>query len=78
MIEITIPGRGKLILEHLVLDVNGTLVLDGVLLEGVVRRIGSLRNRLEIHLLTADTHGKQKFIDEGSLVVRVVAPIYGA
>jgi P-type E1-E2 ATPase len=64
MIELTIPGRGEYRLEHLVMDVNGTLAVDGVLLEGVARRIGVLHDRLNIHLLTADTHGRQSFIDE--------------
>lgn len=64
MIEITVPGRGVITLEHLVSDVNGTLALDGQLIEGVVRRITSLRDRLTIHLLTADTHGRQSVIDQ--------------
>lgn len=64
MIELNIPGRGELRLNHLVTDVNGTLALDGILLDGVARRITSLRDRLEIHLLTADTHGGQTAIDE--------------
>jgi P-type E1-E2 ATPase len=64
MIELNIPGRGELRLRHLVADVNGTLALDGILLDGVARRIASLRDRLEIHLLTADTHGGQAAIDE--------------
>lgn len=64
MIELTIPGHGNLTIEHLVMDVNGTLALDGVLLEGVSKRIGALRDRLEIHLLTADTHGRQAVIDQ--------------
>lgn len=63
MIELNIPGRGSFSLEHLVMDVNGTLALDGVLLDGVVKRIGALRDRLQIHLLTADTHGRQAAID---------------
>lgn len=64
MIEITIPGRGELSLKHLVLDVNGTLAVDGVLIEGVARRINTLRDRLEIHLLTANTHNRQDSIDK--------------
>lgn len=64
MIELTIPGRGELRIEHLVMDVNGTLALDGVLLDGVAKRVGALRDRLEIHLLTADTHGRQSVIDQ--------------
>ena len=64
MIEINIPGRGVLRLEHLVSDVNGTLAMDGVLLDGLVKRIASFRDRITVHLLTADTHGKQAVIDQ--------------
>ena len=32
MIKLEIPGEGELILDHLVLDVNGTLAIDGQLL----------------------------------------------
>lgn len=63
MIELTIPGHGLLQLEHLVSDVNGTLAIDGQLMEGLPRLLHSLRDRLEIHLLTADTHGRQGTID---------------
>lgn len=64
MIELTIPGRGPLRLEHLVTDVNGTLALDGILIDGLAKRIAALRDRLQIHMLTADTHGRQAAIDE--------------
>ena len=64
MIEISIPGRGTLQLEHLVSDVNGTLAVDGVLIDGLAQRIASIRDRLTVHLLTADTHGKQAGIDQ--------------
>ena len=63
MIELTIPGRGNLRLQHLVTDVNGTLALDGVLIEGLAKRIASIQDRLDIHLLTADTHGREAAID---------------
>jgi P-type E1-E2 ATPase len=64
MIELTIPGRGELRIEHLVTDVNGTLALDGILLDGLAKRIGALRDRIQIHLLTADTHGRQAVINQ--------------
>ena len=64
MIELAIPGRGMYELEHLVMDVNGTLAVDGILIDGVAKRIGDLRDRLNIHLLTADTHGGQAAIDK--------------
>lgn len=63
MIELDIPGRGQIQINHLVSDVNGTLALDGHLLDGVAKVLTTLMNRLEIHLLTADTHGRQDKID---------------
>lgn len=64
MIELTIPGRGSLRIQHLVTDVNGTLAVDGILIDGLGKRLTSMRDRLEIHMLTADTHGRQALIDE--------------
>ncbi len=64
MIELAIPGRGELRLQHLVTDVNGTLALDGNLIDGLTRRIAAIRDRLTVHLLTADTHGRQSVIDQ--------------
>lgn len=63
MIELDIPGRGSVRLEHLVLDVNGTLAKDGRLLDRVAKSLAALKDRLTIHMLTADTHGKQDNID---------------
>jgi P-type E1-E2 ATPase len=73
MPSIDIPGRGQLKLEHLVLDVNGTLAVDGVLIDGVVGALNRLRNGIQIHLLTADTHGRQAEIDRqlGLTAVRI-------
>lgn len=73
MIEISVPGRGVLQLEHLVSDVNGTLAVDGKLPDGLARVLNQLRDRLEIHLLTADTHGQQDLIDRqlGLQAVRI-------
>ena len=71
MIELNIPGRGSLQLHHLVTDVNGTLAVDGQLLDGLVKKISALRDRLTVHLLTADTHGRQAVID-GQLNLKAV------
>lgn len=64
MIELNIPGRGTIQLKHLVCDVNGTLAVDGQLYEGMPRLLTTLQDRLTVHLLTADTHGKQAIIDQ--------------
>jgi P-type E1-E2 ATPase len=63
MIELTIPGHRFVQLEHLVCDVNGTLAIDGQLVEGLPHLLRNLQDRLEIHLITADTHGQQGQID---------------
>jgi soluble P-type ATPase len=57
MIRIDIPGDSPLELEHLVLDFNGTLALDGQLLPGVLERLQALAGDLAIHIVTADTFG---------------------
>jgi P-type E1-E2 ATPase len=64
MIKIEIPGRGEIKIEHVVFDVNGTLALDGELLPGVPELLEELGKLIQIHLLTADTHGKQNKIDQ--------------
>jgi soluble P-type ATPase len=63
MIAITIPGHKQLRLDHAVFDVNGTLAMDGELLPGVELLLDQLGQQVQIHLLTADTHGKQAAID---------------
>jgi len=71
MITFDVPGRGVYRIEHLVLDVNGTIAYDGQLLDGVAPRIEELRQHTSICLLTADTHGKQHIID-AQLAVKAV------
>ena len=39
MLEIEIPGRGTYCLRHLVLDVNGTIAVEGQLVGGVAGRL---------------------------------------
>jgi P-type E1-E2 ATPase len=56
-LEITIPALGLLRLEHLVLDVNGTIALDGELIPEVGERLARLGELLEIWLVSADTQG---------------------
>ncbi|MGH8690235.1 MAG: HAD hydrolase family protein [Burkholderiales bacterium] len=58
--ELAIPGFGQLRLEHLVLDYNGTLALDGRPLPGVRTRLRRLARSLRIHVVTADTFGKAR------------------
>jgi P-type E1-E2 ATPase len=75
MIEIDIPGWAKCRFQHLVLDVNGTIAKDGKLLQGVRELLAELRTRLDIHLITADTHGNQDSIDRSLELAAVRIPL---
>lgn len=57
VIALQIPGLGEHTWRHLVLDVNGTLTVDGELSPGVAERLRVLAGRVQVHLLTADTRG---------------------
>ena len=57
MIALDIPGFGNYVLTDLVLDINGTLSVDGKLLPGVAARCRDLAEVVNIHLLTADMRG---------------------
>lgn len=57
MISVDVPGYERLRLEFLVLDFNGTIALDGELVDGVAERIRRLSQLVQVHVLTADTRG---------------------
>ncbi|ATW28155.1 HAD family hydrolase [Candidatus Formimonas warabiya] len=57
MIKIKIPAGQELTLEHLVLDYNGTLAVDGHLKPHVREKLNFLAQDLTIHIITADTFG---------------------
>lgn len=57
MLTVEIPGRAPLTLNHLVLDYNGTIAEDGIVIGGIAERLEELKNLLSICVITADTHG---------------------
>ncbi len=58
MIEIALPGRDiTRELRNLILDLNGTLTVDGHLIEGVKSQIDKLKTVLQVYLLSSDTLG---------------------
>jgi len=59
-VHISIPDYGELDLKNLVMDYNGTLALDGMLIEGVRETLTELSKSISLHVLTADTFGKAK------------------
>jgi soluble P-type ATPase len=57
MIEVSVPGYGKIEIRHLVLDYNGTIACDGVMLSWVKACLTFLAEKLQVHVITADTFG---------------------
>ncbi len=55
-LEIDLPCGVFYDLSNLVLDLNGTLTVDGKFIEGVEERLKKLSEILNVYLLTADTH----------------------
>ena len=49
MIKIEIPGRETIEIEHVVLDYNGTIALDGQLIAGAAERIRKLSKLARVY-----------------------------
>nr|WP_320025712.1 ATPase P [uncultured Acetobacterium sp.] len=58
MINLEIPGHEPIVVEHVTFDYNGTLAVDGYLVDGLRERLVALAKRgVAVHILTADTFG---------------------
>ena len=57
MIKVEISGRETLMIDHVVLDYNGTVAVDGILLEELKPRLQALLKEVTVTVLTADTYG---------------------
>lgn len=55
--RVIIPGRKSLLLRRVILDFNGTIATDGKLMSEVRNPLRKLAQRLEVIVLTGDTHG---------------------
>ncbi len=65
MVTIKIPGAFTLNIQHVLLDFNGTIAVDGRLIRGVGKKINDLAHDLDFHVITADTFGSVKKELEG-------------
>lgn len=72
MFELDIPGFKSLRLENIVLDFNGTIACDGVLLPGVAERLAKLKAHFAVHVVTADTFGTVRAQVEGLARIAVL------
>jgi soluble P-type ATPase len=60
MLALDIPGKGKIVIKHVILDFNGTLAADGKLIPGVVSRLEALSSLVAVHVITADTNASAR------------------
>ncbi len=60
MISVEIPGYGLLQLENVVLDYNGTIAVDGIPAPEVKDILNQVADKMNVHVVTADTFGKAK------------------
>lgn len=60
MLTYNISGRGKLEIENVVLDYNGTIGTNGKIIEGVKELLYKLKKHVNVYILTADTYGTVK------------------
>lgn len=60
MIEIHVPGLKPYEIQHLVVDYNGTIAVDGKIPPVLKPLLTRLRQQVPITVLTADTHGTAK------------------
>jgi len=56
VINIIIPGRGSYSIEYIILDLNGTIALDGRIIRGVKERVITLSEKVQVMVVTADTN----------------------
>jgi soluble P-type ATPase len=57
MLCLDIPNKERILVEHVILDFNGTIAIDGKLIPGVAQRLEELSSLVTIHVITADTNG---------------------
>jgi soluble P-type ATPase len=62
-ITVEIPGIGTVEYHHAVFDLNGTLATDGRISETMAISLQELATLLDVHILTAGTHGGVEVIE---------------
>lgn len=73
MLLVEISGLDTYEIEHLVLDVNGTIALDGLPLQGVAEALAELSQVMHVWAITADTCGTAASLGEAlGIKVKVI------
>lgn len=74
--KINIPGRDSFELKNVVFDYNGTIAIDGKLIDGISKEINELSSKLNFYVITADTYGTvQKELENTNCEVVTIAKV---
>ncbi|WP_291493653.1 HAD family hydrolase [Desulfurella sp.] len=73
--EIEILGVGKIVLKRIILDFNGTLATNGVLIKETKGILENLSKAFDIHIVTGDTFSSAKEQLKGLNVKTIIAPL---
>jgi len=63
-IKISPPGTKEYNIKNILMDLNGTLALDGILVDGVQKRLKRLCKIFNLYILTADTNNTAESLKE--------------
>ncbi len=74
MFKVEIPGTGKIEIENLLCDLNGTLATDGIIATATKERLLKIKEFLDIHIATAGTHGHLEEIEKLGLTLLKLKP----
>lgn len=71
--KIDIPGRDVLEIKNIVFDYNGTIAIDGKLIEKVADLINEFSTKFNFYVITADTYGSvQKELENTNCKIIVI------
>lgn len=69
-----IPGQEPIEIKNIVFDYNGTIAIDGKLIDGIKELINELSSEINFHIITADTHGSVNKELEGVKCSIIIIP----
>lgn len=79
MIEVKIPSYKQINIENVVFDYNGTLALDGNLIDGIKEKLIEASKMVNLYIITADTFGTvRKNLEDIEVEVEIITKENGS
>ena len=76
---INVPQTGKYNIENIVFDYNGTIANNGIIIDGVLKKIVDLSKNFNVHIITADTFNTVRESFKGTNVnIHIIDKDYGS